>query len=176
MSDTYFIRNNGKRYKDKEISCKYCSNIFICPISQDRLYCSRNCFHKSIRNRVAVKCDYCGNISSRSLSKLNRSKSGYRFCNRDCKNKAQKEGKIKEILPPHYQQDLTTYRQKFSQEELKCKRCGYNEFPCSVDIHHIDEDRTNNKKENLEPLCANCHKALDCGYWVRNSLFSLKVE
>jgi len=26
-------------------------------------------------------------------------------------------------------------------------------------IHHLDEDRTNNKKDNLIILCAKCHKA-----------------
>ena len=58
------------------------------------------------------------------------------------------------------------YRELFSLDELVCKRCGYKEFSCSVDIHHIDENRKNNNKENLIPLCANCHHGLHKKKWA----------
>ncbi len=42
----------------------------------------------------------------------------------------------------------------------KCINCGISEWmgePVPLDLHHIDEDRKNNKKENLTLLCKNCH-------------------
>lgn len=35
-----------------------------------------------------------------------------------------------------------------------CQSCGYDE---TLDLHHIDEDRTNNEPENHVILCPNCH-------------------
>ena len=44
----------------------------------------------------------------------------------------------------------------------KCEKCGWgekNEFTDTIplEIHHIDGDYTNNKEENLQVLCPNCH-------------------
>lgn len=36
----------------------------------------------------------------------------------------------------------------------KCQACGYDKV---LDLHHIDEDRTNNDPENHVILCPNCH-------------------
>jgi len=40
-----------------------------------------------------------------------------------------------------------------------CERCGF--IPVSIrqmDVHHKDGDHSNNSPENLETLCANCHR------------------
>lgn len=42
----------------------------------------------------------------------------------------------------------------------KCECCGSSEWlgqPITLEIHHIDGDRTNNTLENLQLLCPNCH-------------------
>jgi hypothetical protein len=36
-----------------------------------------------------------------------------------------------------------------------CEKCGKEE---DLQIHHIDEDRSNNRISNLEVLCYTCHK------------------
>ena len=39
--------------------------------------------------------------------------------------------------------------------------CGHSCCKCGrrfVQIHHIDEDETNNDKDNLIPLCKLCHE------------------
>lgn len=44
--------------------------------------------------------------------------------------------------------------------EYKCECCGISEWnnkPISLQIHHIDGDHLNNKLENLQILCPNCH-------------------
>ena len=44
--------------------------------------------------------------------------------------------------------------------EYKCNKCGINEWmgeKITLEIEHKDGDNWNNKKENLEFLCPNCH-------------------
>lgn len=55
----------------------------------------------------------------------------------------------------------------------KCQRCGYDEFECSLDIHHFKgKDSTRDWMRNnfdgwddLRILCRNCHQALHNGEW-----------
>ena len=50
----------------------------------------------------------------------------------------------------------------FEKYGCKCQKCGWgekNEYTGVVplQIHHIDGDCKNNKEENLQLLCPNCH-------------------
>lgn len=41
----------------------------------------------------------------------------------------------------------------------KCAECGFiPKHYCQLDIDHIDGNRYNNSEENLQVLCANCHR------------------
>ena len=41
----------------------------------------------------------------------------------------------------------------------KCEKCGFvPENPCQLDVDHIDGNSKNNAVENLQTLCANCHR------------------
>ena len=49
-------------------------------------------------------------------------------------------------------------------KENKCECCGissWNDKPLSIELHHIDGNRTNHKLENLMFLCPNCHSQTD---------------
>ena len=40
-----------------------------------------------------------------------------------------------------------------------CERCNFiPENPCQLDVDHIDGNNKNNALENLQTLCANCHR------------------
>jgi predicted RNA-binding Zn-ribbon protein involved in translation (DUF1610 family) len=58
-------------------------------------------------------------------------------------------------------------RNRLIREQVKphqCERCGNVEWlgqPIPLELHHKDGDRTNNRLENLEFLCPNCHAATD---------------
>ena len=56
-------------------------------------------------------------------------------------------------------------------KEHKCECCGLTTWlnqPIPLELHHIDGDRTNNKIENYELLCPNCHAFTD-SYRGKNS-------
>ena len=45
-------------------------------------------------------------------------------------------------------------------KEKKCECCGLDEWmgkPIPLELHHVDENRFNNKLENIKILCYNCH-------------------
>lgn len=45
-------------------------------------------------------------------------------------------------------------------KEKKCEICGLDSWmgkPIPLELHHIDENRFNNRLENLQILCSNCH-------------------
>ena len=50
----------------------------------------------------------------------------------------------------------------FEKHDFKCEKCGWNEINeysglVPLEIHHIDGDFKNNREENLQVLCPNCH-------------------
>jgi len=50
----------------------------------------------------------------------------------------------------------------------KCARCGYSEFPESLDIHHIEGRKQN--PNLVMVLCRNCHQALHNKKWKLEEL------
>lgn len=55
-------------------------------------------------------------------------------------------------------------------KENRCERCGITEWqgkPLNMQLHHKNGDGTDNRLENLELLCANCHSQTDT-YGGRN--------
>jgi len=39
-----------------------------------------------------------------------------------------------------------------------CELCGFKGLSCQLDVDHIDGNHQNNNIENLQTLCANCHR------------------
>ena len=60
------------------------------------------------------------------------------------------------------QSDVSNYVRKYLFDKFhnKCCKCGIDSWmnePISLEIEHKDGDSLNNKEENLELLCPNCH-------------------
>jgi predicted RNA-binding Zn-ribbon protein involved in translation (DUF1610 family) len=95
------------------------------------------------------------------------------FCNVACyleNKKEKKKEKIKEWLEKNKNCSVgidgnlsTTIREHLMEiNNYKCELCGWgekNKFTNKIplEIHHKDGNHTNNKKENLQVLCPNCH-------------------
>ena len=40
-----------------------------------------------------------------------------------------------------------------------CERCGFEpEHTCQLDLDHIDGNHSNDSPDNIQTLCANCHR------------------
>lgn len=90
-----------------------------------------------------------------------------------CSNKCQAEYKHKQYIERwkngeedgmsgEYNLSKAIKHYLLEKHNYKCEKCGWgekNEFTETIplEIHHIDGDYTNNKEENLQVLCPNCH-------------------
>jgi hypothetical protein len=137
------------------LSCQTCGQEFFSRKDQIRKFCSHACSAKSRSSTVVLTCCQCQEQFNRVPSKVKRNKLGLYFCSAICKTE--------------YNQTTKNYDYRQNFETLKCSRCGYDEFPCGIDVHHIDKNRQNNKRENLLLLCSPCHRALHKGLWKYGS-------
>lgn len=69
-----------------------------------------------------------------------------------CKYKTFKSG------PRSKYERRTAYGYKRHKKD-SCEHCGFTAIhKCQLDVDHIDGDHSNNKLDNLQTLCANCHR------------------
>jgi hypothetical protein len=58
----------------------------------------------------------------------------------------------------------TKRRLVIEEQKNCCSKCGIDNwqgFPLTLEVDHIDGDRKNNTRSNLEGLCPNCHSLTD---------------
>jgi 5-methylcytosine-specific restriction endonuclease McrA len=89
---------------------------------------------------VYIKVDYAERVCMYCSTSFKPSRKDAVFCTRRCKE-------IKRKAP---------YR---AHKENVCNRCGFiPEDTCQLDVDHIDGNHKNNSLNNLQTLCANCHR------------------
>ena len=93
------------RRKLKNRKCEYCKLVFR-PRRNEQIFCSRKCAGLSRQCRVVIECAYCQKKSERPLNKALKPKSRLNFCNRDCKERAQRIGGISAIQTTMEQQTV----------------------------------------------------------------------
>lgn len=75
----------------------------------------------------------------------------------------------------------SSLREKILKEglkERKCENCGLTEWmgnPIKLELHHINGDNTDNRIENLQILCPNCHSFTD-NYGGKNQKLNVKEK
>lgn len=112
-----------------------------------RVFCSLNCYGFSCRKEIP--CVICGKLI---LSGLHR-----KTCSRGCANKHRAGIKYKMNGPRDKVKKQRSLKLKLLKQRGKlCEKCGYNIYEILV-VHHKDKNRENNKLENLELICPNCH-------------------
>lgn len=135
---------------------------------------------KANTNKIELLCDFCGKRFFRSPSELSQ-KSGFNFCCREHKDLAQRIDsgiEFADLRPSHYNpEESKNYRKKaFSNYPHLCLNCGWSEDEDILEVHHIDENRENNKIDNLMILCPTCHRKLTLKkYILKNNKIVLKT-
>jgi len=132
----------------KQKTCIICNKVFNVIYSRFSIakYCSNDCYNTNRRDTAKEprNCKTCGKSYPATKG------SGKKYCSIQCFNKQ----KIKDGAPSFA---AVRANMKKGGEITHCERCGYNEYPSILGIHHKDRNRKNNHRENLEVLCANCH-------------------
>ena len=159
----YIIEKDGRRRTAEEYTCENCSNLFLrrINVSRQSRFCCKQCgYTYRKKDRVKLKCETCGKVIFRTLSKLKMSKHKKYFCDRNCKEIAQSLiGGCIEIQPDHYgtSDGRSLYRNLIDNTiNVKCADCNESKRYLLL-VHHIDGNRDNNDILNLEILCNNCH-------------------
>lgn len=158
----------------KWIGPKFCKNCGV-ELFERKLrhsgYCSAECGNSARAKQffgsgnprwidVHVYCKQCGK------EMLDKGRLGRLFCNRSCMSKWQSENLSRENSPLwqggssyadypiefNYKLRLAI-RKKF---DFMCQRCGKRDR--SLDVHHIDGDKSNCDESNLVCLCRSCHR------------------
>jgi hypothetical protein len=132
------------------------------------------------KEKIINECGFCG---EQVTSSTQRNK---QFCNTTCSNKSrrgenynqsdrmprgmwlaqQKQSSHDNMMNAKFEDlswDLMRRRVLFEQQDV-CNKCGISEWmgvPLSLDVDHIDGNRDNNNRTNLEALCPNCHSITD---------------
>jgi hypothetical protein len=169
---------DGQRRKLYRTKCGACPNVFYAPKHAKAKFCSPECSASSNSrvSRMTVECWTCKLPLSRTASKIKAATHGVHFCSRKCKDIAQSirgDGGCKAIQPLHFGTGKSSYRQANLDDLLTgCVDCGEKRL-WMLEFHHIDGNRKNNKKTNLEPVCNNDHQKrhlrLVGGIWIRDN-------
>lgn len=89
-------------------------------------------------------------------------KSNKKYCSRTCKQKAHSLRDRNRIERSKKFLDANRDRKKRGYRRYKkgyCENCGFKpKHSCQLDVDHIDGNHDNNDIENLQTLCANCHR------------------
>ena len=109
-----------------------------------------------------VEYEYCGKKIWRMTSRIKSNKTGYFYCCKEHgnlhKNELREESEWK---------NTSQYRIKaLKTYPHKCNVCGWNEDERILEVHHIDENRSNNDIDNLVILCPICHRKITLHYYI----------
>jgi Zn finger protein HypA/HybF involved in hydrogenase expression len=148
-------------------------------------YNGHNDHLKGVSNKPKMYCRWCGN-------ELN-GKKAKKYCNTQCMKNYEhhiyiNKWKIGLVDGSKKGYKISDFVKRYLLKKYggKCSRCGWdtpNPYINKVilEVEHIDGDCTNNKEENLDLICPNCHsltttyKALNKGNGKRERLEYYKL-
>ena len=169
------IWSERRKKKTITVKCLCCGKEIEPPDGwkTQRKFCSSSCAatynnkaRGAIKHETHKECVYCG-------KKLTGKHKYAKFCSGECEQNFKQEEYIKRWkngeesgIKGKYDVSNRIRKYLFDKYDCKCQKCGWGEenrktHKIPLQIHHIDGDCLNNKEENLELLCPNCHSLTD---------------
>lgn len=137
------VTGPGLQAMNKKVSCKYCNKATtIGNIQRHEQACYLNPLN-------IVNCTVCGNV-------IKNFKTSKGTCSRACANKHFRSGEDNGNWKGTKYQTIC-----YLHHEKKCVVCGENKI---VAVHHMNEDHSDNRPENLVPLCPTHHQYVHSRY------------
>ena len=142
-------------------SCILCQKIFETKLFYVKKgqgkFCSAACQYTAARKGKVVPCAICKKEIYRKPHLLKLSQSGKYFCSKSCQT-LWRNGKYIGIKHANWKDGLYAYRSVLSRHGVSkiCRLCKTDDARVLA-VHHIDQNRKNNKVDNLAWLCHNCH-------------------
>lgn len=144
-----------------DLQCLDCGHTWSQPASSVIIPGPHKCPNCGVVKKVTIECAYCGKECEKLPSRVAK-KQGYLYCSKECGNRHKNQIRF---LSGEWD-DSTNYRLKaFTHLEHRCFICGWAEDERILEVHHIDENRSNNKLDNLMILCPICHRKITLGYY-----------
>lgn len=148
------------------INCVACNKEFYIP-NYRRLtakFCSIECQNHKQYDKHVFNCLACGKQVVTSPSRKISSK---KFCSLDCREsnaigikERRKLSRALTKLKRGSSSNRGLRAHVFCIKDKVCQVCGYDEYDFCLDLHHIDEDPTNNEINNIAVLCCICHRKI----------------
>lgn len=135
-----------------------CEKCGLKPAKAGWRFCSQSCQRSFVaskprhatRNRVAKTCETCGEPFE--VPRYREPEA--RYCSNACYHVGKRES-LRGPANPSWKGGVSTnyYLRIVTKDE--CADCGGRR---GLDVHHLDQNRSNNTRENLIVLCRSCHK------------------
>lgn len=98
-----------------------------------------------------IKRPLCSRCGTNECKKNGISKNGFQKYSRYCNPCEKAVYNLNDTKGREY-----SYKQ---HRKSACEVCNFiPEHPCQLDVDHIDGNKQNNEINNLQTLCANCHR------------------
>ena len=157
---------NRKNIKPKKY-CLHCGKEIV-DGKHRKKFCNQSCsasYNNHKRGNKPLINLFCLNCGK----ELHKKQHGTKYCSQHCQQEYQykqyierwKKGEENGMCGEY---GLSNHIRHYLLEKTgyKCEKCGWGEenphtHTIPLEIHHIDGNYTNNKEENLQVLCPNCH-------------------
>ena len=159
----------------KEVICDNCGQIFYKDVRRInesikngwKQYCSKTCKDQARTTKIKTQCAYCGKDIEVQPHIIKKSKSGNVFCSQSCacsfNNTLYRSGENNPNWVDGQYKGYSTYTKiAYRTYKHQCVICGCSD-ELMLQVHHIDQDRSNDSVDNLIILCANDHLKLHRG-------------
>lgn len=179
-SNTNYLKKIGNEigfdfsvYQKRKYPKKYClfcgkelkngQEKFCCSSCSAKYNNSRRTF-KEKKIDVKKTCICCG----KEFQTYNH---GQKYCSINCFQKSREQKSLNEWKeqPEKYSTiEIPDFIKRYlmKKNDCKCEKCGWGETNMSTNkiplqVHHINGNCTDNREENLQLLCPNCHSLTD---------------